>query len=61
MIGGRPFGGKSSVMVSSGARSRRWSRPPATARGNRFGQVRGARGEPLVAPERRGLRLRNAH
>jgi hypothetical protein len=60
LIGGRPFGEEILLWWNFVARSveemetatRDW------LRGDRFGQVRGARGSPLVAPELRGLRLR---
>jgi len=61
LIGGRPFGEEILLWWNFVARSveemeqatRDW------LEGNRFGQVQGARGAPLVAPELRGLRLRS--
>ncbi len=61
LIGGRPFGEEILLWWNFVARSveemetatRDW------LEGNRFGQVHGARGAPLVAPELRGLRLRS--
>ena len=62
MIGGRPFGEEILLWWNFVGRSieemeqatRDW------LEGDRFGKVQGARGEPLVAPELRGLRLRSA-
>jgi redox-sensitive bicupin YhaK (pirin superfamily) len=61
LIGGRPFGEEILLWWNFVARSveemetatRDW------LEGDRFGQVHGARGAPLVAPEIRGLRLRS--
>ncbi len=61
LIGGRPFGEEILLWWNFVARSveemetatRDW------LEGDRFGQVHGARGAPLVAPELRGLRLRS--
>ena len=62
VIGGRPFGEEILLWWNFVARSaaemetatRDW------LEGRRFGQVRGARGAPLVAPDPRGLRMRSA-
>ncbi len=61
LIGGRPFGEEILLWWNFVGRSieemeqatRDW------LEGDRFGKVRGARGEPLVAPELKGLRLRS--
>lgn len=61
LIGGRPFGEEILLWWNFVGRSleemeqatRDWQG------GDRFGAVRGARGAPLVAPELKGLRLRN--
>ncbi len=61
LIGGRPFGEEILLWWNFVARSA--DEMEAATRdwleGNRFGQVQGARGAPLVAPELRGLRLRS--
>ena len=60
LIGGRPFGEEILLWWNFVGRSVE-DMEKATSdwiKGDRFGKVQGARGEPLVAPELKGLRLR---
>jgi redox-sensitive bicupin YhaK (pirin superfamily) len=62
LLGGRPFG--EDVLLWWNFVARTYGEMEQATRdwtlGGRFGEVRGARGAPLVAPELKGLRLRDA-